>query len=195
MQGAASLLIFRFAFWRRRPFSGATSCPSAPAASPWAYRGVPGCRMSPFSGGAGAPASPVFRLCRRLAVGLALAGTDQALLLIADEIGAARLLQRLHHQRPLLRPRPLQKCPLHGLVLGVAGHVDLRHVPRVDTRVVHAGGQRAGRGIKVLHLLRRSAVLCRSSASSTASLRVQPGWLDIRYGTRYCSVPRSSLSF
>ena len=74
MQGAASLLIFRFAFWRRRPFSGATSCPSAPAASPWAYRGVPGCRMSPFSGGAGAPASPVFQAFPNFILAVAVAG-------------------------------------------------------------------------------------------------------------------------
>ena len=47
----------------------------------------------------------------------------------------------------------MQQSPLHGLFMGGFGHVDRGHVPGIQTGVIHAGAQRTGGGVEVLHLL------------------------------------------
>ena len=84
---------------------------------------------------------------------LALLRPDEALFLVADEIRPLRFLQRLDDERPQLPAPPLQQRPLQRLVVGAAGHIYGRHVAGVDAGVVHAGGDGAGGGVKVLHLL------------------------------------------
>ena len=80
--------------------------------------------------------------------------TDQAPLPITDQILTARAVESLQHQLPVLGLAPLHQCPLEGLVVGRAGDEDRLHGAGVQAGVPHAGGQGAGGGIEVLHLLR-----------------------------------------
>ena len=96
------------------------------------------------------------RLLRLLAeVFLPLLGANQALFLVPDQICPLRLLQSLYDQGPQVLASPLQQCPLQSLLVGTPGYIDLRHIPGVDARVVHTGGEGPRRGVKVLHLLRQ----------------------------------------
>ena len=62
-------------------------------------------------------------------------------------------MQRLNDEPTLVRPAPLQQRALHILFVRRLGDVDRLHRARVDAGVVHAGADRAGRGVEILHLL------------------------------------------
>ena len=72
----------------------------------------------------GAPLFPGGLLLRLLAeVLLPLLGSNEALRRIADEIGAACLLQCLYDKPPQLRPLPLEQRPLKGLFMGFSPYI------------------------------------------------------------------------
>ena len=75
----------------------------------------------------------------------------------ADQILPAAQAQRLAHQIVIGRVAILQEGALHGLFVRIFGDIDRLHRPRVQARVVHAGRERTGRGVEVLHLLRHIA--------------------------------------
>lgn len=78
-------------------------------------------------------------------VGLSLAGADEAVLAVANEILSARLVEGLQHQSTVLRLAPLHESPLEGLVMGVLGQTPASW-SGVQTGVPHAGGQGPGVG-------------------------------------------------
>ena len=71
----------------------------------------------------------------------------------ADQVGAACLDQGLVDQTVVFWIFILDQRPLHGLFMGIGGHIDLFHGPRVQAGIVHDRGYRRGRGVKILHLL------------------------------------------
>ena len=103
--------------------------------------------------------------------------TDKAFLSVADKVLAVRFFECRQHDRPLIRPPPLQQSALHGLVLGRFRHKDRLHRARVDLGVVHRGGQRTRSRIKVLHLLRHIAdtveILCQHDGIVERSARMR----------------------
>lgn len=64
---------------------------------------------------------------------------------------------------------------LHGFFFRRTGNVDRLAASRVYTGVEHAGGKRAGRGVKILHLLGLMVDTRRYSASSMAADKSLPG--------------------
>ena len=91
--------------------------------------------------------APAFFLLRRV-------GTDKAFWRKADQICPACLLQRLAHEKIILRSSVLHQRALHRLFVRIFGHIDRLHRPGVKAGIVHDGGERRGRGIEILHLLR-----------------------------------------
>ena len=77
----------------------------------------------------------------------------EAILAEADQILAPGLVQRLNDEPALVRPAPLQQRALHVLFMRRLGDVDRLHRARIDAGVVHARADRAGGGVKILHLL------------------------------------------
>ena len=77
---------------------------------------------------------------------------NKALAACADQILAVRLTQRFTHKIEILRAAELQQCALHGLFFRRTRNVDRLSGARVKARIEHAGGQRARRGIEILHL-------------------------------------------
>ena len=75
------------------------------------------------------------------------------MLAVADKILAACLFQCLNDQRLLLGTSPLEQRALQLLFVVITGGVNLLARAGVYARVVHAGGEGAGSGIEVLHLL------------------------------------------
>jgi len=70
-----------------------------------------------------------------------------------DQILTAGLDQGFPDQRPVLGHMILEQRPLIGLFLGGSRHVDLLHGEGIQTRIEHTGGDGAGGGVKILHLL------------------------------------------
>ena len=91
--------------------------------------------------------------------GLSLVGADEAALAVADQVLPARLVEGLQHQLPVLRLPPLHQRPLEGLVVGRFGDEHRLHGPGIQAGVPHTGGQGAGGGVEVLHLLRHMSLL------------------------------------
>ena len=79
---------------------------------------------------------------------------NQALGAGTDQILPVGLDQRLFHQIIVFGIPVLDQRPLHGLLMGVRGDIDLLHGPGVQAGVVHDSGQGRGGGVEVLHLLR-----------------------------------------
>lgn len=77
---------------------------------------------------------------------------NKALAACADQILAVRLTQRFTHKIEILRAAELQQCALHGLFFRRTRNVDRLSGARVKARIEHTGGQRARRGIEILHL-------------------------------------------
>ena len=77
---------------------------------------------------------------------------DETFAACTDEILAVCLAQSLANQIEILRAAELEKRTLHGFFFRRTGNVDRLAVSRVYTGVEHAGGKRAGRGVKILHL-------------------------------------------
>ena len=50
-------------------------------------------------------------------------GPDEAVLAVADEVGAVGPVESLRHEAAHLRPLPLEQGPLEGLVVGILGHI------------------------------------------------------------------------
>ena len=84
---------------------------------------------------------------------------DETVLAEADQVLAPGLVQRLNDEPALVRPAPLQQRALQVLCMRRLGDVDRLHRARVDAGVVHARADRAGGGVKILHLLRAHVVL------------------------------------
>ena len=78
---------------------------------------------------------------------------DKALRPVADEILASGLFERLDDELFLVGAEPLEQRTLQFLAVRRRLGKDGRHVARVDAGVVHAGRERTGRGVEVLHLL------------------------------------------
>ena len=78
---------------------------------------------------------------------------DETVFPEADQILAPGLVQRLNDEPALVRPAPLQQRALHVLFVRRFGDVDGLHRARVNAGVVHARADRAGGGVKILHLL------------------------------------------
>ena len=78
---------------------------------------------------------------------------DETVFAEADQILAPGLVQRLNDEAALIRAAPLQQRALHILFVRRLGDVDRLHRAWVDAGVVHAGADRAGRGVEILHLL------------------------------------------
>ena len=78
---------------------------------------------------------------------------DQTVGAVSDQVSAACAAERLEHERPVGGNEVLHERALHGLLVGIPGHVNRLHVARVEAGVKHGGGQRAGGGVEVLHLL------------------------------------------
>ena len=70
----------------------------------------------------------------------------------ADEITASRFQKGFPHQTVILRIPVLQQCSLQRFLMRTYGHVDRLHGQGVQTRIVHACRDGAGRRIKILHL-------------------------------------------
>ena len=68
-------------------------------------------------------------------------------------------MEGLQDQAALFRAFPLEQGPLELFLVGRFGDVDGFHRPGVQAGVIHAGGQGAGGGVEVLHLLRLAAGL------------------------------------
>ena len=83
----------------------------------------------------------------------ALIGPDQALRTEPDQVGAARLAQRLHHQVVVLRVAILDKGALQRLLVRAFRHEHALHGTRVHAREVHGRGHGGRRGVEILHLL------------------------------------------
>ena len=79
---------------------------------------------------------------------------DQAILFKSNQIGTPSAGKRLHHQAVIFRIAILNEGALQSLFVGILRHVHGLHGQGVQLGVVHTRGQRAWRGIKILHLLR-----------------------------------------
>ncbi len=66
-------------------------------------------------------------------------GTNQAILVIPDQVIPPSPQQRLFYKRVVLRPGILQQRALHGTLLIAFGNVDLPHGERVQASMVHTG--------------------------------------------------------
>ena len=84
---------------------------------------------------------------------LAVIRTEQTLLAVSDEVLPPGAAEGFQHQRPLFRTLPLHQRPLHGLFVGIGGHIHFLHGAGIDAGIVHTGGQGAGSGVEILHLL------------------------------------------
>lgn len=84
---------------------------------------------------------------------------DKAILPAADEVRAARQLERLQHQRFILRNKILHQSPLHRLFLAGARDIDFLHCIWVQSGIEHAGGDCPRRGVEILHLFGVQVVL------------------------------------
>ena len=100
-----------------------------------------------------AVAADAVLLAARHALVAASARTNETFPAEADEILTVRLFERGNDDRALVRSAPLQQRTLHRLVLGRFCHENRLHGARINLGVVHRGGQRTRRGIKILHLL------------------------------------------
>ena len=78
---------------------------------------------------------------------------DKALRPVADEILASGLFERLDDELFLVGAEPLEQRALQFLAVRRRLGEDRCHIARVDAGVVHAGRERTGRGVEVLHLL------------------------------------------
>ena len=85
--------------------------------------------------------------------------TDQTLGAGADQILPVGSHKGFPHQVIVLGIAVLDQRPLHGLLMGIRGHIDRPHGAGIQTGVIHGGGQGAGGGIEILHLLGRVSVL------------------------------------
>ena len=83
----------------------------------------------------------------------ALIGPDQAFRTESDQVGAARLAQRLDHQVVVLRVAILDEGALQRLLVRAFRHEHALHGARVHAREVHGRGHGGWRGVEVLHLL------------------------------------------
>ena len=110
---------------------------------------------------------------------------------VADQVATASLFQRLAYQLVVLGLAILDERALHGL-LGAA-RAPHRSVswcagPRRCSTCTSTWWTGWGRSPAPV----RACSPCRAaSARSTASFMVEPGWLEIRYGTTYCLSPYS----
>lgn len=130
-------------------------------------RGVPMFSMQVFV------SSPAFlRRIRRL---LSHARRHKGMLAEADEILPPRFLERCTRNIPVLRHKILHQSALHGLFRRAFRDIHAFACARVEPRIVHAGGKRAGRRIKSCTCSGRCPVCFKYSASSTAAERSLPG--------------------
>ena len=100
---------------------------------------------------------PVLNACTSAFRLPSLIRPDQTVLAIPNQVFPAGGFQRLDNKPSFFRPAPLQQGPLHGLLVECLGHIHRLHCPRVDSGIVHAGGEGARRRVKILHLLRLAA--------------------------------------
>ena len=83
----------------------------------------------------------------------ALCRAHEALPAVTDQILASGKGERFAHEPGVFGIGILQKRALHRLFVRVRRDVHVLHRDGVDARVVHAGADRAGRRVKILHLL------------------------------------------
>ena len=83
----------------------------------------------------------------------ALCRAHEALSAVADQILAPGRYERFAHEPGVFGVGILQKRSLHRLFVRIRRDVHVLHRDGIDARVVHAGADRAGRGVKILHLL------------------------------------------
>ena len=100
-----------------------------------------------------AVAADAVLLAARHALVAASARTNQAFPAKADEILTVRLLSAAMTIGRLSGRRHCSSARCMAFVLGRFRHKDWLHGARINLGVVHRGGQRTRRGIKILHLL------------------------------------------
>ena len=83
----------------------------------------------------------------------ALCRAHEALPAVTDQILASGKGERFAHEPGVFGIGILQKRALHRLFVRVGRDVHVLYRDGVDARVVHAGADRAGRRVKILHLL------------------------------------------
>jgi len=81
-------------------------------------------------------------------------GGNQAVFAVSDQILPVCRAERLLAEGTLFGIIILQQRPLKRLFMRCFCHINRLHSIRIQFRVEHAGGDRAGRWIKILHLFR-----------------------------------------
>jgi len=120
--------------------------------------GPAGLLLRGLFGGLGLLLFLLFGLCAGGLFGR-IVGAHKAFRAIAYKVLSAGGFKRFDNELSLFRALPLQKGALHGLFMEALCNIHALHGDGVNAGIVHTGGDGAGGGIKVLHLLGLAAGL------------------------------------